>query len=224
MAKASWPAKEMWVTVPTCALSLSGYGINSTRSMQILRSFAIIRASATGGAMSANSRAGPALSRFGHSFSLKLSLLAIVLLTVPVALYWQFRRYEHEQAVVLRNALEQTSRLITAILRPHLANFPSEGPQDLRNALASAAVAGISVKILLRPAADGGQNFFYIISSPPVSLAYLRQEQRALVQSGIFRNLMPTCNRFSDLSVRFINPAGKPEMLTSMTPVHTGNK
>ena len=172
--------------------------------------------------MSAGSRAGPALSRFGHSFSLKLSLLAIVLLTVPVALYWQFRRYEHEQAVVLRNALEQTSRLITAILRPHLANFPREGPQELRNALASAAVAGLSVKILLRPAADGGQNFFYIMSSPPVSLTYLKQEQRALAQSGIFRNLMPTCNHFSDLSVRFINPAGKPELLTSMTPVHTG--
>ncbi len=173
--------------------------------------------------MSASSRAGPALSQFAHSFSLKLSLLAIVLLTVPVALYWQFWRYEHEQAVVLRNALEQTSHLITAILRPHLANFPSEGPQELRNALASAAVAGISVKVLLRPAADRGQNFFYIMSSPPVSLDYLRQEQRALIQSGIFRNLMPTCNRFSDLSMRFINPAGKPEMLTSMTPVHAGD-
>jgi len=110
--------------------------------------------------MGASNRVGLALSRFGHSFSLKLTLLTIVLLTVPVALYWQFRRYEDEQAVVLRNALEQTSRLITAIVRPHLANFPSEGPQALRDALARAAVAGTSVKILLQPAADssrGGQ-------------------------------------------------------------------
>jgi two-component system, OmpR family, sensor histidine kinase ChvG len=173
--------------------------------------------------MSAGGRAGPALSQFGHSFSLKLSLLAIVLLTVPIALYWQFRRYEHEQAVVLRNALEQTSRLITAILRPHLANFSSEGPQQLRNALTSAAVAGISVKILLRPGTDSGEHFFYVMSSPPVSFAYLRQEKQALMESGIFRNLMPTCNRSSDLSVRFINPAGRPELLTSMIPIHTGN-
>jgi two-component system sensor histidine kinase ChvG len=171
--------------------------------------------------MSASSRAGPALSQFGHSFSLKLSLLAIILLTVPVALYWQFRRYEHEQAVVLRNALEEKSRLITAILRPHLTNFFSEGPQQLRNALADAAVAGINIKILLRPPADGGQHFFYIMSSPPVSLAYLKQEKQALVQSGIFNNLAPTCDRFSDLSMRFTNPAGRPELLTSMTPVHT---
>jgi two-component system sensor histidine kinase ChvG len=91
----------------------------------------------------------------------------------------------------------------------------------LRDALARAAVAGTNVKILLQPAADSSRHFFYIMSSPPVSLAYLRQEQQVLMQSGVLRNLMPACNRFSDLSVRFINPAGKPEMLTSMTPVHT---
>src|SRR5690242_18101115 len=127
--------------------------------------------------MSASNKAA-ALFRFGHSFSLKLSLLALILLTVPVVLYWQFRRYEHEQAVILRSALDQTSRLIVAILRPHLAGFPHESPQNLRNAMASATVAGISVKLLLRPEA-GGDHFFYIMSSPPVSLAYLKKEQDA---------------------------------------------
>jgi two-component system sensor histidine kinase ChvG len=171
--------------------------------------------------MSASNRATSAFSRLGHSFSLKLSLLAVILLTVPVVLYWQFRRYEHEQAAILRSALDQTSRLIVAILRPHLLDFPKEGPQELRNALASAAVAGISVKILLRPAV--GDHFFYIMSSPPVSLAYLGKEQGALMRSGIFDSLTPTCNRASDVPVRFINPAGKPELLTSMTPVLVSN-
>lgn len=171
--------------------------------------------------MNASSRART-LFHFGHSFSLKLSLLAVILLTVPVVLYWQFWRYEHEQATILRSALDQTSRLIVAILRPHLADFPRESPQQLRNALASAAVAGISIKLLLRPPTGNG-HFFYIMSSPPVSLSYLRQEQEALMRSGIFRDLMPACQGTSDAPVRFINPAGKPELLTSMTPVHTGN-
>lgn len=171
--------------------------------------------------MNAGSRVR-AFFQFGHSFSLKLSLLAIILLTVPVVLYWQFRRYEHEQSAILRSALDRTSRLIVAILRPHLVDFPKEGPQELRNALARAAVAGISVKLLLRPATGDG-HFFYIMSSPAVSLAYLREEQEALTRSGIFRSLMPTCERASNAPVRFINPAGKPELLTSMTPVHAGN-
>jgi two-component system sensor histidine kinase ChvG len=170
--------------------------------------------------MSARNRASAALSRFAHSFSLKLFLLAVILLTVPVVLYWQFRRYEHEQAAVLRSALEQTSRLVVAILHPHLVNFSSESPQELRDALASASVGGISVKLLLRPGEGGGQHFFYIMASPPVSLSYLKNEQSALMQSGLFRNLTPTCTRTSAPPIRFINPAGKPEMLTSMTPVH----
>src|SRR5258708_3093459 len=168
--------------------------------------------------MSASNKGTAAFSRFGHSFSLKLSLLAVILLTVPVVLYWQFRRYEHEQRVILRSALDQTSRLIVAVLRPHLTDFPKEGPQELRNALASAAVSGISIKILLRPAA-GGDHFFYIMSSPAVSLTYLREEQGALMRSGIFNSLMPACNRASDVPGRFINPAGNPQLLTSMTPV-----
>ena len=171
--------------------------------------------------MSASSNGAGAFFRLGGSFSLKLSLLAVILLTVPVVLYWQVRRYEQEQGTILRSALDQTSRLIVAILLPHFAAFPKEEPRALRDALSRAAVAGISVKILLRP--GGSDRFFYILSSPPVSLTYLSQEQDALMRSGILRNLTPTCNRASDVPVRFINPAGKPELLTSMTPVHTGN-
>src|SRR5690348_4151169 len=151
--------------------------------------------------MRAGNRAGSALAQFGHSFTLKLFLLAVVLLTVPVALYWQFRRYEHEQSQVLHNALEQTSRLIVAVLHPYLANFSNGDPDELRKALANASVSGVNIKLLLRPAGDSGQHFFYIMSSPPVSLAYLRREQDALMQSGVFDHLVPTCDRSSNLPV-----------------------
>ena len=46
--------------------------------------------------MRAGNRAGSALAQFGHSFTLKLFLLALVLLTVPVALYWHARTHEDE--------------------------------------------------------------------------------------------------------------------------------
>jgi two-component system sensor histidine kinase ChvG len=175
--------------------------------------------------MAATNRVRPAVSRFVHSFLLKLSILAIVLLTVPVVLYWQFGRYERQQRTVLYRAAEETSRLIAAMLRPHLVNFRSENPAALREALAAAAVGDVQIKLLMRPAAskDHGGNFFYIMSSSPVSSGYLQKEQRELINSGVLEKLTPTCDRYSDLDVRFINPAGRSEILTSMTPVHAGD-
>lgn len=172
--------------------------------------------------MGATSKLKLTVSRFIHSFLLKLSLLAVVLLTVPVVLYWQFQRYERQQSAILYHTAEQTSRLIAAMLRPHLANFHSESPLALRDAMDAAAVGDLRIKLLLRPATGGGHDFFYIMSSPFSSVAYLKQEKRELANSGAFQNLTPTCDRYADLFVRFTNPAGRPEILTSMTPVHIG--
>ena len=172
--------------------------------------------------MDATSRLAPAFSRFIHSYSLKLSVLAITLLTVPAVHYWQFQRYESQQSAALYSAVAQTSQLIAGMLRPYLANFQNESPEVLREALAGAAVGGVRLKLLLRPAIAGGRDFFYIMASPPVPLAYLKQEQRELASSGIFKNLSPACDHATDLSVHFTNPAGKRETITSLTPLHAG--
>jgi len=155
-----------------------------------------------------------------HSFTLKLFLLAVILLAVPLVLYLQFQRAEHAQAVLLHNAADQTGRLIAAMLRPHFEQFRSESPTALSEALAGAALVNTNVKVLVRPAGAKRDAFLYIASVPPLSASYLEQERRELLQSGIFQRLAPTCDRTTDLEVRFINPAGQPEMLTSMTPVH----
>jgi two-component system sensor histidine kinase ChvG len=171
--------------------------------------------------MDATNRPKPALSRLVHSFSLKLSFLAVILLTVPLVLYWQFQRYEREQSSVLHRAVEQTSRIIAGMLRPDLANFHNENSAELRDALAGANLGDTRIKLLLRPAK--GHDFYYIMSSPSVSLDYLKREQRELAQAGVFQKLTPACDRSSDLGVRFTNPAGKSEILTSITPVHVND-
>ena len=165
---------------------------------------------------------GTAPSRLLHSFSLQLFVLAIILLTVPIVLYWQFQRAEHQQLDLLRNAVGHSGRLIAAMLRPRLENFRSEQPKALTEALDAAAIGDANIKLLLRPEAGGKQDFFYVAATPPVSAAYLKEERRELVASGVFTHLANTCDRSTDLAVRFINPAGKQEILTSMTPVHVG--
>lgn len=162
------------------------------------------------------------ISRLLHSFSLQLSVLAIILLTVPIVLYWQFQRAEREQLDLLRNAVGHSGQMIAAMLRPRLENFQSESPEELTQALDAAAIGNTNIKLLLRPESGGTQDFFYVAAAPPVSAAYLKKERSELIASGVFNHLANTCDRSTDLAVRFINPAGKPEILTSMTPVHAG--
>ncbi len=165
---------------------------------------------------------GKPFARLLHSFSLQLLVLAVVLLTVPIVLYWQFQTAERQQLDLLHNAVGQSGRLIAAMLRPRLANFQNEPPEAMTEALNAATTGGSNIKLLFRPENGGRQDFFYVAAAPPVPAAYLKQERDELIASGIFTHLANTCDRSSDLAVRFTNPAGKPEILTSMTPVHVG--
>lgn len=155
-----------------------------------------------------------------HSFTLKLLLLAAILLAVPLILWWQFQDSERQQAGLLHNAVNQTGRVVAAMLRPHFANFRNEPAKALRDALQGAALIDTNVKVLVRLAGSRPDDFIYIASAPPLPAAYLQKERRDLVQAGIFQRLAPTCDRATDLEVNFVNPAGQKEVLTSMTPVH----
>ena len=155
-----------------------------------------------------------------HSYTLKLFLLAAILLSVPLILWWQFQDAEHQQSALLHNAVDQTGRMVAAMLRPHFANFRNEPPRALRDALQGAALVNTNVKVLVRLAGAKRDDFIYIASVPPLPARYLQQEKHELVRSGIFQRLAPTCDRATDLEVKFVNPAGQPELLTSMTPVH----
>ena len=170
--------------------------------------------------MEANSRIGQIASNLIHSFALKLFLLALILLAVPLLLWWQFQRAERQQSILVHNAVDQTGRVVAAMLRPHFSNFDNESPSILADALSGAPLVNTNVKILVRLAGAKPDDFVYIASAPPLSSSYLKQERRELVRTGIFQRLAPTCDRDTDLEVNFVNPAGLQELLTSMTPVH----
>lgn len=155
-----------------------------------------------------------------HSFTLKLFVLAAILLAVPLLLWWQFEDAERQQSELLHNAVDQTGRVVAAMLRPHFANFRNEPAKALREALQGAALVNTNVKVLVRLAGARPDDFIYIASAPPLPATYLQKERRDLIQSGILQRLAPTCDRATDLEVNFVNPAGQKEVLTSMTPVH----
>ncbi|GAA0529135.1 two-component system sensor histidine kinase ChvG [Rhizomicrobium palustre] len=172
--------------------------------------------------MEANSKFRRFFFNLIHSFALKLFVLVIILLTVPLILWWQYQRTERQQAALLHNAVDQTGRVVAAMLRPHFAQFESEPPNALADALAGAPLVNTKVKILVRLKGAAADDFIYIASAPSLPASYLKRERAELIQAGIFQRMGPTCDRATDLSVRFVNPAGNSELLTSMTPVHEG--
>ena len=108
------------------------------------------------------------LPRLVHSFTLKLILLALVLLSVPPLLYWQFARAEEEQLALMGNAVVQTNHVLAAMLRSHFEKFASEPAGDMQQALKRAAVGDTRVKILVR--LQGRQDFSYVAAVPAVTV------------------------------------------------------
>jgi two-component system sensor histidine kinase ChvG len=160
--------------------------------------------------------------RLIHSFLLKLILLSLILLSIPLILYWQFKREEVEQIRLLGNAVAQTNHVLAAMLRRHFENFVREPAGEMQDELDRVATRGTNVKILMRPANAGQDSFFYIAAAPALAQRYLDSERAQLIHSGIFGRLAPACSGAPSRDYRFIDPPGKEEILTAMTPVHVG--
>src|SRR5438045_2937435 len=213
MARDLWRGMARSASVPMCAPSSSASARNSATWTRNSRRSRTTRASATGGWMVPNNRG--LFWRLVHSFTLKLVLLAVVLLSVPLILYWQFARAEEEQLALIGNAVEQTNHVLAAMLRGHFEKFASEPEGEMREALARAAVGQTRIKILVR--LKDSENFLYVASVPPVSQKYLDAERTELIRSGLFHRLGPSCDGGANLDMRYVNPAGKQEVLAAMT-------
>ncbi|HEY2033028.1 MAG TPA: HAMP domain-containing sensor histidine kinase [Rhizomicrobium sp.] len=168
--------------------------------------------------MEASSRR--ALSSLVHSFSVKLLLLALILLSVPLILYWQFSRAEQEQQRLLSAAVDQTNRVTAVLLTPRFERFSVEPSKTLQDAMMRAAGGHTRIKVLVRLARSPSDGFIYVASVPVFPKDYLERERSQLIRSGIFKLLAPTCDGTTNLGKRFVNPEGRQEMLTAMTPVH----
>jgi two-component system, OmpR family, sensor histidine kinase ChvG len=163
------------------------------------------------------------LDTWTQALAIKIILLGAVFLVVPIIFYRLFQIADAQQTELLARTVEQKGTLIATMVRPHLERFQDESSDELQRALDEVAKDGSNIKVMVRPegtAASSG--FLYVMSAPAVSADYLAEERRRLVELGVFDRLAPTCDGRADPTVRFTNPAGQPEVLTSMTPVHIG--
>lgn len=158
-----------------------------------------------------------------RSVAIKIALLSLIFLAVPIILYRLVQIGDAQQGQLLQREFEVQGDLIASVLRPHLEHFAQETPETLQAALNDVVPEGVAVRVLVRPAqATGAENFLYVASAPAVAAGYLRQERDLLIRLGLFDRMAPSCDGESGHTVRFTNPAGRPEILTSMRSLHIG--
>lgn len=156
------------------------------------------------------------------SLAAKAGVLAVIFVACPLIVYFQLRDADNEKTVLLLRSLQEQGGLIAEGLKPLLHGLGQAGNPALQKEIEKIASGTLKVKVLFRPktgSADAG--FFYVASSPPVSAAYLDEERQHLIDTGIFDKLGNTCEGNQPLSIRYTNPAGERELLSSITPVLT---
>ena len=161
------------------------------------------------------------LPKIASSIAAKLGVILVVFIACPLIIYYEFRTANTEKnALLLRNVQEQ-GRLLARGLEPLLATGPNEALPKMSLELERLAENQLKIRLLFRPQSAETDNFFYVASVPPVPAAYLQQERRELIDTGILERLRDSCAGDRAVEMRYTNPAGEEEVLSSVTPVNT---
>lgn len=175
--------------------------------------------------MSRLSRGGRGLRSVANSLAAKALVLILIFVACPSIVYVELRAASQEKTELLLQSIQQQGRLIALSLRPYLSRSHGGALPALQKELSQIASGTTKVKVFFRPdakaPAPSSGGFFYVASAPPVSTAYLDKERRDLVRTGVFNELKSTCEGTRALALRYTNPAGEWELLSSLTPLHT---
>lgn len=164
----------------------------------------------------------PSSRRVERSLASKLILLIIIFLAVPVALYQTFKESEEDRQALLIEATQERGRLVGLGLRPLLQQTDPSPLLTISDELQRFGSPTTRLKVLFRPAARQDINgFFFVAASPVVSSDALQREQEELLRQGVLDNVSDACTGNVTHALRYRDPEGHDEVLTSITPVLT---
>jgi two-component system, OmpR family, sensor histidine kinase ChvG len=161
--------------------------------------------------------------RIAASMAAKLALVAIIFVACPFIIYFQFRHADMEKTDLLLRGVREQGRLVARSLEPLFTRFDANTAAALRPPLERLSEGSLNIKVFFRPASLPGPSgaFFYVASAPSSPPEYLAKERQELLDTGILNLLAGSCAGDHPLAVRYTNPAGKEEILSSLTPVNT---
>lgn len=161
-------------------------------------------------------------ARVWRAFAVKVALLLAIFVAVPFILYGQFRAADQEKQQILLKSAQEQGRLVVVSITPLLTRFDPATSKRLGELLGEISSGDTNIKVLLRPnSAPNAEQFYYVASAPTVSAAYLAEEQKQLIDSGVFKRVPATCGQADSAVARYTNPSGKEELLVSLNAVNT---
>ena len=112
------------------------------------------------------------------------------------------------------------STLVAKAISPLLSRTDPISDQTVANELLKYAAEGTALKLLFQPRTEGAtRGFFFVASAPAIHADQLQSDLDELNQRGILKRLSDTCVAELPHEIRYHQPDGSVELLTSMVPV-----
>ncbi len=164
--------------------------------------------------------------RLGASLTLKLVGLVAIFIALPVILYGQFESADRQMRELVIRAVQDRSKLIGHALAPVLRNAEPGAGDSLNAELAKFSSDGTVLKLMVQPAPPPGEaqtaaGFYFVASAPAIRADEVAPELDALAQRGILKRLGEACLWEASDEIRYRQPDGSVELLTSIIPIRT---
>ena len=129
---------------------------------------------------------------------------------------------------LVTRAIQDRSKLIGYALAPVLRKSEAAAAAALNDELAKYTSDGTVLKLMLQPLAQPGQEqasvgFYFVASSPAIRPDEVAPQLEELAHRGILKRLGEACMWETSDEIRYTQPNGKVELLTSIIPIKTKN-
>lgn len=140
---------------------------------------------------------------------------------LPVILYGQFEAADRHMRDLVTRSVKERSALVAQAITPLLAHSDPADP-GVANELAKYVTDGTALKLLFQPVRDGEpRGFFFVAAAPTIRADQLQSDLDELNQRGILKRLSDACVAELPRELRYRQPDGSVELLTSIVPVRT---
>ena len=147
-----------------------------------------------------------------------------IFVALPIVLYGQFESADHQMRDLVTRAIQDRSKLIGHALAPVLRKVEPGTNVALNEELAKFTSDGTVLKLMLQPAAKPGEQqgnvaFYFVASAPLIRPDEVAPELDELAHRGILKKLGEACMWDTSDEIRYKQPNGTVELLTSIIPI-----
>src|SRR5260221_951521 len=162
------------------------------------------------------------IRRLAASLMLKMVALVTIFVALPILLYGQFESADRKERDLVISALQRQSWLIAQALAPLLDSPSQRLHTSLGEELSKYTDDGSTLLLMFRPSDAGAEKqFYYVASAPRVASDQLTVELDTLAERGILARLSETCSWDAPVEVRYKQPNGREQILTSVIPIQS---